>query len=207
MSDQNRSDKFLRWASFIVDAFLLIAIGSYTIVAWEQWKEMKLDRRAWVAVNAVKGMPEAGKPFIVTVVITNTGKTFAKNIDVVATESTVRNGELPDFANGIREAAKMRDPKLISHFLLAPGAFTEQTLESRETKSLSDNYITNLKNGNPRFFVYGQVTYTDIFNHPHWLTFCTYLNFNPSQPEGLQWSYVNYQKYNDTGPGQPPWRY
>ena len=39
-----------------------------------------LDQRAWVVVSDVSGVPEVGKPFIVTINISNLGKTFAKNL-------------------------------------------------------------------------------------------------------------------------------
>ena len=55
-----------------------------------------LDQRAWVVVSDVSGVPEVGKPFIVTMNITNVGKTFAKNLKGSPIVEHSPTGEVPD---------------------------------------------------------------------------------------------------------------
>ena len=66
----------------------------------------RLDQRAWVYVQAVRGSPESAKPFLVTVTIVNTGRTFAKNIDIVNVGHSFTPEQTPDYAGEIRKAAK-----------------------------------------------------------------------------------------------------
>ena len=57
-----------------------------------------LDQRAWLAPIAFEGTPEINKPFLVTVTVQNTGKTFARNVRLVFAVTGVVDEKGPNFA-------------------------------------------------------------------------------------------------------------
>ena len=204
-----RLDNFLRWASFAVDVLVFVAVALYAVMAYQQWKEMKLDRRAWVSIQSIKGFPEAMKPFRVTLVVANTGRTFAKHLTIVATDHYYGPDETPNFSTEIKEEAKKGDREMISDALLAPNAAVEATLNQQDKMvAISEKGVDESKNaireGKSRFLLFGQATYQDIFGHQHWLIFCYRLLYEPLQTENGGWSWGTYKGYNDTGPGNPP---
>jgi hypothetical protein len=209
---QTSSDKFLRRAGFIVDVLIFIAVGSYTVVAWQQWTEMKLDRRAWVSVQNINGFPEVGKPFRVTIAVTNTGRTFAKHLKVIATGGAFDAKQTPNFAAEIKQSAERQNPKNISNVLLAPNAVAETTANQRDKTGIVsiastpdiDALKDAIRNEKVRVLIFGEVTYEDIFHRPHWLIFCDRLVYDPFQSENSGWSWVTYEKWNDTSKGEPP---
>jgi len=164
----------------------------------------RLDQRAWVGVSAIKGNPEVGKAFKVTITIMNTGRTFAKNVDMVARGQPVTVWESPEFAGVIGMAAHSRNPEAIGHVLLAPNATTDQALKGGEDSLVSDTELQDFQNGNVRFIIYGQITYVDIFERSHWLTFCAHLTYQRDEPVDRQWSWMYCKENNNTGDGAAP---
>jgi hypothetical protein len=129
-----------------------------------------LDQRAWVSVKEVKGFPKPGEQFRVTVVLTNSGKTVARHLKVVAGGSEKHDaGGEPNFTEEIKAHAKgIIDAKRISDAILAPNAGVETTAIPKE-KDLKvsatdfDNLKIAVSNRTFKFFMLGQVTYEDIF--------------------------------------------
>jgi hypothetical protein len=206
---QYRLDNFLRWASFAVDVLVFVAVALYAVMAYQQWKEMKLDRRAWVSIQNIKGFPEAMKPFRVTLVVANTGRTFAKHLTIVATGHYYGPDETPNFSAEIKEEAKKGDREMISDALLAPNAAVEATVNQQDkVVAISEKGVDESKNaireGKSRFLLFGQATYQDIFGHQHWLIFSYRLLYDPLQTENGGWSWGTYKGYNETGPGNAP---
>jgi len=107
------TQRFRCW-SLIFEGLLVLVGSIYSYYAWHQWSEMRLDRRAWVSVQRVKGFPEVGKPFRITVVLSNTGRTFAKHLKIVAAGDRFDSKQTPNFSAGIKESAKSRNPEMVS---------------------------------------------------------------------------------------------
>src|SRR5437899_1365036 len=82
--------KLVRWIAkwgipaLVLEALLLATIIIQAKLYWDQIEEMRIDRRAWASVRDIKGFPEPTKVFRPTVFVTNTGRTFAKHLKVVA---------------------------------------------------------------------------------------------------------------------------
>ena len=169
-------------------------------------KNERLEQRAWITTAGITGFPEAGKSFRVKVVITNTGKTLAKKVIAVCGADPVTLGQLPDFNNRLREIEenqKREDTRAMG--LVPPQGKSETTLEPKPPDfTFTEDDIKNLKSGNPRFILYGVITYDDIFNQRHWFAFCTFLNYNPKESDNGGWNYMLLGKYNDTGDGNIP---
>jgi hypothetical protein len=193
----------------IIEFLLLVTIIIQAILFWDQIKEMRLDRRAWVSVHNTKGFPKVGEYFRITCVFTNTGRTFAKHIRTVIGSGIYEVA--PNFPEAMSNVAKILDPEIVSDTLLAPNALMEATSKPTRVEKISEADFNNLRSeiseGKRIFLIYGQITYEDIFSHPHWLTFCERLVYDPLQSDNDGWSWGTYAKWNDTGDGDPPVRY
>jgi len=52
-----------------------------------------------------------------------------------------------------------------------------------------------VKNGDVRIFLFGKITYEDVFKCPHWTSFCWVLN--PTNPDRAKWTWDAYTVGND----------
>lgn len=190
-------------------AMITIGIGMIYYFQLQQMKrQLLIDQRAWVATNGVVGTPEGGKILVTQVNMINSGRTFAKNINVAGALRAYLRGVIPDFENEMRGAAHDRKPQDISQGIIAPNGQTSSTTHPPENaEALTEPDVEALKKGYAKYFFFGQITYDDIFGKSHWLTFCFKLNYRADRPENGGWSWDCYEKYNDTGDGAPPWKY
>jgi hypothetical protein len=128
---------------------------------------MRLDQRAWVAVIDVHG-PEL-EPIVK---FTNTGRTPARNVIMYPNYLYNLVGIEPDFNT-------QGSPKRLG--VLSPG--TERTAQNKMT-SIPDLDKRTL-------YVFGRITYDDIFGKHHWVTYCLRLSDDRTQ-------YQFCEEHNDT---------
>jgi len=101
--DDIRYERAPRWQIFLEVAALLTLIV-YTTLAGLQWEAMHdallVDQRAWVSVVVPANFPLEGSTIAASILVGNTGKTPAKDIegDVIAT--VLKKGEEPTFDFG-----------------------------------------------------------------------------------------------------------
>ena len=160
-----------------------------------------LDQRAWVDITDISGFPEAGKPFIVTIQVNNVGKTFAKNLKGSPIIDPRPIGEVPDFAAKVAEVEeknKGRSDVVVSSALLPPNGRVTGTIKASDG-NISQQAFDNVKANQIRIFLYGRVTYEDIFNSKHWTTYCSVLL--PRTTGG--WDWAVYERFNDYGDENP----
>jgi hypothetical protein len=129
-----------------------------------------LDQRAWVAAVKTIGVPEVNKPFEITIQARNTGKTFAKRFTMVTVTEPVIGNKQPDFR---KEIPFKKNVASVS--LLAPNGDYLSTVSPTSGQSLSQASMDDIKSGKFKIFVYGTITYDDVFNCPHWTKFCVHL--------------------------------
>jgi hypothetical protein len=162
----------------------------------------RLDQRAWVTVAGVTGFPEVGKPLVVTVHITNTGKSPAKNVKVTPIIESCAGDIVPDFPSTVAKIANSEiqgQGSVPSTVLLAPAAQTYASINLGK-KNLAEGALTELRDMKYRIFVYGKIVYTDIFDCEHWTSFANFLG--PTDNNG--WAYLSYSSFNDAGDGKCP---
>jgi hypothetical protein len=135
----------------------------------------QLDQRAWVAVTSITTkQPEIGQPYKPVIVVKNSGKTFAKKMRFAGSWRLMPKGTYPDFAE---EDRTLREGADGSGFILAPNS--EHNLTDVARTPLSEEEGSGYKSGDLQMFVYGKITYADVFGCEHWTTFCAVLT-----PEG-----------------------
>jgi hypothetical protein len=138
-------------------------------------KQIMLDQRAWVYVEKVdtKGhndgktmvfMKESEKSNI-KVTIKNGGKTLANVIETKVYANGVETGEKPELSD---KAIISSDKTPMAMF---PGISGNTELFS-ETEIFTKDHIEAIKSGQFSYYIYGMITYKDIFNKIHWTKYC-----------------------------------
>jgi hypothetical protein len=135
-------------------------------------RNAELDQRAWVNVTKIKlekPLTISEKP-IVTLIITNSGKTPALNVRVGAHMYVSPN--------------VMRDDKIVrtgpySEIIIAPNSeHTGQVAMSDEVFAFFrlPQTFASVTKGDYSVYVDGKITYCDIFGKKHFVTFCSLVN-------------------------------
>jgi hypothetical protein len=130
-----------------------------------------LDQRAWVAPDLLDGKAELGKPYTITILIKNTGKTFANHFIGFVGWTTIQISDPdPDF-DSLLIAEGVSNQSVI---LLSPngGGVTQSLTIPKGGSKLTDDDIQNFNDPTRIFFFFGKLTYSDIFKCTHWTTFC-----------------------------------
>jgi hypothetical protein len=133
-----------------------------------------LDQRAWIAVTVAPGSPpQLDTVWQTPMAVKNTGKTFARQIKIGFARRTLPKGQFPNFSEA---APTTKESETIS--LLAPNVEYTFDTNVKVLKKVDQEALNALNSGEWVVFVFGQVTYTDIFDCAHWTEFC--FQFNPA---------------------------
>jgi hypothetical protein len=128
------------------------------------------------AVGSVSGASNVGEVFRVAITVRNTGKTLAKKVHIVPVVDPRPDGSPPDFEKTVEETAKGYEngtSLIVSDAIIPPNATSGVTITA-SNGPLTQAGLDALK-GQQRVFVYGKITYEDIFGPPHWITSCNVL--------------------------------
>lgn len=154
-----------------------------------------LDQRAWVSAGVGTDVPTVGKVFTVNVTARNSGKTFARDFQSRVIINIVERDAEPAFALGRQTAAKAHGTASVS--VLPPtGEYSTATDVDPDGKPgpITQEIFDNLSSGRTKLFVFGWVTYFDIFRCDHWTIFCNEM-LPGSVPGTFKWR--TYSTHND----------
>ncbi len=127
-------------------------------------ENIRLGQRAWVGAIEVRNIAvRAGAKTQFTVVITNTGRTPA--LKLVTQFAT---GAFPSDQVFVPKYQTLKTKPGVS--VLQPGARLFLNVGSIE--ELTDTHIDSLKKSAQILYVFGRLTYEDIFKQPHYTIFC-----------------------------------
>jgi hypothetical protein len=191
-----RRTLFVSWATFL-------AIAVYAFLVYLQYREMiaatgasqhavvearrnrlqaekslsatieqfRLDQRAWLDIGDIS------KPNVVlgstpnwVVPIVNTGKTPAFHVWHVVTGKSYPKGEK-------FKAIYTKFDKVRTLVAILPGPAMHSTY-TKTAHPITTTDIQHLGSGEDIFYIYGQMTYDDVFKQPHHTHFCFYLMLN-----------------------------
>jgi hypothetical protein len=172
---------FRKW--YLRFTAILVLIGAaYSFFSYQQWQALldqiriakeqvrgtRLDERAWVGESEISGKVQEGQPFRITVVVKNTGKTFAKRYaGVTALRAKELSQPDPDFENILKEGSDVRTSGLIQ-----PGGVIKMVLEAGNGMKMTKEHLEELNNPTNVMLVFGKLIYSDIFRCEHWTIFC-----------------------------------
>ncbi|HTD84577.1 MAG TPA: hypothetical protein VK648_12400 [Gemmatimonadaceae bacterium] len=159
----------------------------------------RLDQRAWLGVDNIKGELVVGSPYKADVSIRNTGKTPALHVHADFKLEVTRPTEKPSFKYddivvGVLDSRGVIAPTVPYHL----STFPIQDKAHRPL-AMTQSYIDEIANGSALVWVHGRVEYKDVFRHPHWLTFCYLLS-----PQFKTFDVCN--EHNDTDETQLKYR-
>jgi len=147
----------------------LDASNKQTKTALDSTREaMQLEQRAWVSeMGASVEAPEVGKPLTGSVSWRNTGKTFAKHVRPLCYFSFVPAQLFSEALLVPGDAsAEYRSVGVLSPGAQYPTHWTSKTPTTELDKSrIAGAWYT---------YVWGDITYSDIFSHNHVTTFCVW---------------------------------
>jgi hypothetical protein len=146
-------------------------------------KSFQLEQRAWVGVEGINGDIQPNKPYSVLVGFRNSGKTPAKQVSLRMQFNPVRQGQALKFTYS--------EPISSKGFVPPNGTFSSAELSPSGGDPVRESEIELIKTGKLRAYLYGVVTYEDIFNRSHWMRFCYFIGADAK-------SYKACNEYNDT---------
>ena len=155
--------------------------------------QFKLDQRAWVAVTSVEGTPEIGQFWTIKASARNTGKTFAEEFRGTLNAEPLKTGKLPNFAEKERVSSQKRVATL---GVIPPDGILVQGTDPKTP--LSKPEMEMFTSGQFSEFVYGMLTYKDVFGCSHWTKYC-YQFTKTENSNNPQWILCSQYNEADTG--------
>ncbi len=129
-------------------------------------EQMRLDQRAWVGATAINVVAVEGQPLRFDILYTNSGKTIAREV------SEQSNWKVAWTKDKFVATYPPGGPQ--SYGVLQPGAHVTSTAKVDYT--LNNATLSGIKNGTVRAYVYGFLTYVDVFHRKHFSKFCGYVD-------------------------------
>jgi len=127
-------------------------------------KSLRIDERAWISYGIETwqfgGIPPVDQPFIIRITLRNTGKTPARDVRTCPRVAAGSKSVTPNF----------KCEKYVFSGTLFPqaGTFSDIIVTNKFAKEDRDKIL----DGSHIVWAYGRVTYRDVFDVPHWFTFC-----------------------------------
>jgi|SRR5579862_3545632 len=153
-------------------------------------EQFQMDQRAWISPHITNQLFEELKPFLIITEFNNTGKTPAikvKTCEVAEIATLTRERKRFDLT--CPEGAYSPGYDIIfptDHIYRTPNAAGNGGKHTIYKDGLNRKPLMDaLRHGKKILYVYGRVDYCDVFNRPHWVTFCSRFQVMPATPGGL----------------------
>ena len=176
--DHKKPSKYSSWRgpstwNVVFNGILAITTIFLGLIAYWQYNSSNLDQRAWVGptsfIHPGEGctyFKEGSQPSF-GVVVTNTGKTPARKVEAMIQRQTIKRG-VPFNATYNDTGGPS------SAIILFPGRTFNLTTKP-ESLPLTAEQVEIITTGEFTLYVYGAITYEDVFAIKHQTTFCGYL--------------------------------
>jgi len=147
---------------------------------------IRLDQRAWIIFHGVEGFPQLNQPWTIKAHLMNVGKTPAKDVRISC------NLEPSDS----EAAVSFHEKPYGAPMLYAPNdANNYCELFPITVPTVTQTMLDFLTQKRTIIFIFGSVTYDDVFKKPHWFRFCRVMH-----PDGKAWDNCHTHP-DDTGDG------
>ena len=152
----------------------------------------RLDQRAWVAVTSItSNSPQIGQQFAAKIVVKNTGKTFARHLRVSCFSRLTPKEKTMNFSQIVEQEEALAKNRSVG--VLAPDAVYGSGVSGEGT--ITQESFDRFRAGEI-LYIFGRVSYEDVFHRPHWTTYCSYIT------HGEPGSAV-FEQYNDIDDDTP----
>jgi voltage-gated potassium channel Kch len=138
-----------------------------------------MDQRAWVGpVEMVEPQIREGHTLVFEIIVTNSGKTLARKVstNVMTKSFPVGARFIPEYPVG-----KGRQPHEGGAIVVFPGMKVSLTTPPIET--LTKEAIEALRTNRIVLYIFGKITYEDVFGKSHLTTFCYFLRPEIGRPQ------------------------
>lgn len=126
-----------------------------------------LDQRAWVGIKHFRMKTfEVNKPVEVEIILTNSGKTFARKVVLVAHKAIGRRDVVVSFDEMDKVLATKPEKPNVLFPNLEVGITTHTSFDLNETQH------TEIRNRTHIFYIFGHISYVDVFDRGHVTEFC-----------------------------------
>lgn len=184
------------WKTLLEVIGIPFAIG-YAVVTFCQWRDLRhnfqVDQRAWVSIQIKPITHSVGAPLIVTVQYTNPGNTPARYVRTCQVVEFMERHKVHtlDYSCPSGKASPGSDNIMPKSEIqrIANGAGPEDP--TLPTSQLAPSDDIAISSNEKVIFIVGRIDYKDVFETPHWTTFCSGLLIlppsGPNLPESQRW--------------------
>jgi len=150
---------------------IALSIATFLLgyLAWDQGRTNRAQLRAYVSAVPMKAAFSSPETISVVLTVTNTGQTPAFDtqclwgIDVLPMP-TQEPSQLPQ----LRPDAKAPLPNSV--------VFSNSAFSSTIPRRITETELGRIHEGTHAIFVFGKVTYVDVFREKQWVEFCSYMH-------------------------------
>jgi hypothetical protein len=156
---------------------------------------MRNDERAWIEIKPTsKDQPQfiAGEKFVHSLTLSNIGKTPARNIRMKVFMDFVPSDQEVNL-KCVEEGCPGNE---VFYGIFFPTNTTFFPMERGNGATVEE--ATAWNNGSAYFAVFGILTYTDVFNTPHWSKFCAWYHGQ----DGFHYAATSCTAYNSVDDNQ-----
>ncbi len=136
-------------------------------------QQMRGDQRAWVGSGDTTFTIKTSSPIDVRTVGKNVGKTPAVDAspEIYWVIKPKRMGAL-----ALKDIVYGRWARRVNHGTVFPGQTFGIEFKESEVAPNQTSLVSDLTTGSSIFYIYGLITYRDVFDNPHWTHFCYAVN-------------------------------
>lgn len=164
------------------ESFIQVANVSVQNIQLAQ-QAMHLEQRAWVFVTETRASElQVGQPLSITIGFKNTGRTPARNVQIAAHLEPLPKGQVPDPQLDKTQSRGVIPPNGTIFVVISTGR--------KHAEGVTEQGLKAITSGELVIWVYGTITYDDIFETRQATMFCYMLH-----PDGK--TFVAAEVYND----------
>jgi len=168
-------------------------------------RTMRIDQRSWMAPRIIHQIFKEGQPLVVTTQFDNTGKTPALKLKTCQVaeivEQSRKDVDISCPARAYSPGFDVVFPGNHVNRISNPAGDGGKVVVSKDGL-LRMPLMEELRHRKKTVFVYGRIDYRDVFDKPHWATFCSAMLIMPPTPGGMPEtvSWITCESGNDVDP-------
>lgn len=160
-----------RWMITLTAATVLLAFMQWHLgrqQAADARRAVELDQRAWLGIERIEGAPQLGAEWNIAVLLRNSGKTPARDVEAELLIDPQPGRDMPQDASKDGYSGDIQPGGVVTLRLSAP----VMDNVTGELKRLDADAMRLLETGAVKMYLRGTVAYSDVFERRHTLPVC-----------------------------------